>query len=88
MSAHPHFRTYLGDRRGMPYTGNDPQLMDDSEESYVKDEIFYSDGDGLKSRAGWYFKGQDGEPVGPFHTEYSAEEALIEFQLSEEEPYL
>ena len=54
--------------------------------AFMRDRIFYSDGNGIRSHAGWYFKGQDGIPVGPFHTEYSAEEALIDYELSEETP--
>lgn len=51
----------------------------------MRDKIFYSDGNGIKSHAGWYYLGQFDIPVGPFHTEHSAEEAMIEFEISEED---
>ncbi len=51
----------------------------------MRDQIFYFDGDGIKSQAGWYYRGQLDIPVGPFHTQYSAEEALIDLELQTEE---
>ena len=51
----------------------------------MKDPVFYSDGDGLKSRAGWYYQTSTGIPVGPFHTEHSAQQALIDLENQTEE---
>jgi hypothetical protein len=50
------------------------------------DLVYYFDGDGIKSHAGWYYRGQAGIPVGPFHTEYSAQEAFIDLEMQTEEP--
>ncbi len=73
-------RTYRGDRRGMPYTGNDPQYMPDLSEAieYFWDQarvsILADEESMLKKLGCWFW---DGDREG-FEKEYAPSDAAIE----------